>query len=63
MLRAHRLWETLLSREAGLPGDHLHDAAEHLEHYIDADTLETLDVSLGRPDVDPHGAVIPSRPR
>jgi DtxR family Mn-dependent transcriptional regulator len=60
VLRAHRLWETLLSREVGLPGDHLHDAAAHLEHYIDTDTLETLDLTLGRPDVDPHGATIPT---
>lgn len=60
VLRAHRLWETLLSREVGLPGDRLHDAAEHLEHYIDTDTLETLDMTLGRPEVDPHGSVIPT---
>jgi DtxR family Mn-dependent transcriptional regulator len=60
VLRAHRLWETLLSREVGLPGDHLHDAAAHLEHYIDTDTLETLDLTLGRPDTDPHGATIPA---
>ena len=63
VLRAHRLWETLLSREVGLPGDHLHDAAAHLEHYIDADTLETLDLALGRPDVAPHGAAIQTQSR
>ena len=63
VLRAHRLWETLLSREVGLPGDHLHDAAAHLEHYIDTDTLETLDATLGRPDVDPHGSAIPTSNR
>ena len=60
LLRAHRLWETLLSNEVGLPDDHLHSSAHLLEHYIDREILESLSDSLGNPDVDPHGRAIPS---
>ena len=59
LLRAHRLWETLLSNEVGLPDDHLHSAAHLLEHYIDKETLEALSDTLGHPSVDPHGRPIP----
>jgi manganese/zinc/iron transport system permease protein len=51
IVRRHRLWERYLVDEAGMPADHVHDAAEMLEH-------------LGvRPEAgpreDPHGRAIP----
>ena len=51
ILRRHRLWETYLVDEAGLAPDHVHDAAELLEH------LETT--PTGSSSLDPHGKAIP----
>ncbi|MEE2972454.1 MAG: metal ABC transporter permease [Planctomycetota bacterium] len=50
----HRLWESYLVSEAGLAPDHVHDAAEQLEH-----------VRLAPPrsgDRDPQGRPIPPKP-
>ena len=50
----HRLWESYLVSEAGLAPDHVHDAAERLEH-----------VRLAPPrhgDQDPQGRPIPPTP-
>lgn len=60
VLRAHRLWESYLADEAGLPMNRLHRQAEMVEHRLSARDLEALDAHLGHPTEDPHGDPIPS---
>jgi ABC-type Mn2+/Zn2+ transport system permease subunit/Mn-dependent DtxR family transcriptional regulator len=57
--RAHRLWETFLVERVGLPPDHVHPAAEDLEHTLDEPLVERVNDDLGHPERDPHGAPIP----
>jgi hypothetical protein len=59
LVRAHRLWETYLDTHFDLPRDHLHDAAEWMEHYLGADLQEELAAELAGRAVDPHGKAIP----
>jgi Mn-dependent DtxR family transcriptional regulator len=42
LTRAHELWEAFLKREVGLPDDHVHDAAEWIEHHLDDERLEEV---------------------
>jgi Mn-dependent DtxR family transcriptional regulator len=60
LVRKHRLWETYLARDLGLPADHLHAPAHREEHFIAGELLEVLEreVEVG---VDPHGRPIPGR--
>jgi manganese/zinc/iron transport system permease protein len=44
--RAHELWELYLRQEVGLADDHVHDAAEWIEHHLDDDRLTGLEASL-----------------
>jgi manganese/zinc/iron transport system permease protein len=60
LVRAHRLWESYLDTHFDLPRDHLHDAAERMEHYLGADLQEELATELAGRDVDPHGKAIPA---
>lgn len=60
--RAHRLWETFLVDEVGLPSDHVHSSAEEVEHVLTDQLVERLDDVLGHPEKDPHGAPIPRSP-
>ncbi|MFN0051265.1 MAG: metal ABC transporter permease [Planctomycetales bacterium] len=60
--RAHRLWETYLVDQIGLPSDHVHPSAELVEHVLSEQFVERLDDLLGHPDIDPHGAPIPRSP-
>jgi hypothetical protein len=62
LVRAHRLWETYLDTHFDLPRDHLHDAAERMEHYLDAELQEEIAADLAGRDVDPHGKEIPAAP-
>lgn len=57
LVRAHRLWETYLVKEAGIDPSVVHDQAERLEHAHEL--AEQLDEKLGKPDTDPHGSQIP----
>jgi ABC-type Mn2+/Zn2+ transport system permease subunit/Mn-dependent DtxR family transcriptional regulator len=57
--RAHRLWETYLVEQMGLPSDHVHETAEQLEHLLNQQLVEHVDDALGHPVTDPHGAPIP----
>jgi manganese/zinc/iron transport system permease protein len=43
LARAHVLWEQFLQSEIGLPPDHVHDAAEWIEHHLDEDEVKRLD--------------------
>ena len=47
LTRAHLLWEQYLQSEVGLPPDHVHDAAEWIEHHLDEDEVRRLDEALG----------------
>jgi ABC-type Mn2+/Zn2+ transport system permease subunit/Mn-dependent DtxR family transcriptional regulator len=57
--RAHRLWETFLVEKVGLASDHVHPAAEDVEHLLSEQLVERVDDALGHPVTDPHGAPIP----
>jgi Mn-dependent DtxR family transcriptional regulator len=59
VVRNHRIWELYLSRRLDLRDDHLHRDAEDMEHALDDEVLEQIDLALGRPAVDPHGRPIP----
>ncbi len=59
VVRRHRLIETFLVEVMQVPAGLVHDEAERWEHVISDDMAERMDVLLGRPLVDPHGAVIP----
>ena len=59
LVRAHRLWESYLDTHFDLPRDHLHDAAERMEHFLDPQLQEELAAELADRAVDPHGKKIP----
>jgi ABC-type Mn2+/Zn2+ transport system permease subunit len=59
LVRAHRLWESYLDTHFDLPRDHLHDAAERMEHFLDPQLQEELATELADRAVDPHGKSIP----
>lgn len=39
---AHLAWEAYLQRELNLPSDHVHDAAEWIEHYLEEEKVSEL---------------------
>lgn len=59
LVRSHRLWETYMARHFDLPGDHLHAAAEQVEHFLSPELAAELAAELDQPAVDPHGKSIP----
>ena len=61
IVRAHRLWESYLATHFELPHDHLHEPAERMEHFLDADLQEQLVSELAGQTLDPHGSPIPPR--
>lgn len=61
IVRAHRLWESYLAAHFELPHDHLHDPAERMEHFLDAELQEQLANELAGQALDPHGRPIPPR--
>jgi Mn-dependent DtxR family transcriptional regulator len=48
LARAHVLWEQFLTRQVGLAPDHVHDAAEWIEHHLDEEEVRRLDAELAR---------------
>jgi len=48
--RAHELWEQFLRQEVGLEPDHVHDAAEWIEHHLSDERIEAIDHTLHKPD-------------
>lgn len=62
LVRAHRLWEAYLGEHFELPLDHLHDAAERIEHFLGPKLQEQLASELSAPSRDPHGRDIPPPP-
>lgn len=61
MLRRHRLYETWLAREKGVPAEELHRKAQVEEHQLDLEAVDRLANLLGNPRFDPHGDPIPTR--
>lgn len=60
-LRRHRVIEAYLSQALGYPWDRVHDEAERLEHAASDELVDRMAVTIGEPEVDPHGAPIPTR--
>jgi DtxR family Mn-dependent transcriptional regulator len=60
-LRSHRLLETRLARDSGLPPEKWHTAADRAEHALTPEAANALADALGNPRFDPHGDPIPDR--
>ena len=60
-LRRHRVIEAYLSRALGYPWDRVHAEAERLEHAASDELVDRMAATIGEPEVDPHGAPIPTR--
>ena len=58
-VRTHRLWESYLVQELGLPLDHVHEPAHRVEHFLDESIREQLEEQLPQTSEDPHGREIP----
>jgi DtxR family transcriptional regulator, Mn-dependent transcriptional regulator len=59
ILRRHRLWETFLARQLGLPWTDVYPQACDLEHATSEVVEEALEKYLGFPPTCPHGFPIP----
>ena len=59
VVRHHRLLETYLHDELGVPIDRIHAEAEVLEHVLSEELEELMAAKLGHPTHDPHGDPIP----
>jgi len=61
VIRSHRLWESFLCEQGGLPPDHVHDASHVMEHFVTTDMAgELAGKYADRPD--PHGRPVPPEP-
>lgn len=60
IIRRHRLIELFLVQTLGLGWDEVDGDAEQLEHAVSNRLIDRIDELLGRPEIDPHGAPIPS---
>src|SRR5690242_8409697 len=60
-LRRHRVIEAYLTEALGYPWDRVHDEAERLEHAASDELVDRMAATIGEPEVDPHGAPIPTR--
>lgn len=58
LIKRHRLYEAYLG-EIGYPSDHMHDAADRVEHHIPPELIDRIDDAADHPVVDPHGRIIP----
>jgi DtxR family Mn-dependent transcriptional regulator len=61
VVRHHRLLESYLHKELGMPWDEVHDEAEILEHAISEQLEDRIAEVLGHPTHDPHGDPIPPK--
>ncbi len=59
MIRRHRVIETFLVKDLGVPLAEVDAEAEILEHAFSSRLIDRLWDHLGRPEFDPHGAPIP----
>ncbi|HEY3133484.1 MAG TPA: metal-dependent transcriptional regulator [Gemmatimonadaceae bacterium] len=60
-LRRHRIIEAYLAEALGYPWDRVHQEAERLEHAASDELVDRMAATIGEPEVDPHGAPIPTR--
>ena len=60
VLRHHRLLETYLAEQLGVPWDRVHEEAEALEHVLSEYLEARIAAKLGHPTHDPHGDPIPN---
>jgi DtxR family Mn-dependent transcriptional regulator len=60
-LRRHRVIEAYLAEALGYPWDRVHEEAERLEHAASDELVDRMAATIGEPEVDPHGAPIPTR--
>ncbi len=60
VIRAHRLWESHLCDDIGLPLEDIHRQAEIKEHQLTEEEVNRLEEKLGFPVRDPHGDPIPT---
>src|SRR5256885_5552729 len=60
-LRRHRVIEAYLTQALGYPWDRVHAEAERLEHAASDELVDRMAATIGEPEVDPHGAPIPTR--
>lgn len=60
-LRRHRVIEAYLTSALGYSWDRVHDEAERLEHAASDELIDRMAAAIGEPEVDPHGAPIPTR--
>lgn len=61
VIRHHRLIELFLIEALGYSWDEVHDEAEGLEHVVSPLFIERIAAALGHPEIDPHGAPIPTK--
>lgn len=59
IIRGHRLWESYLAKHMELPPDHLHESAEHAEHYLTDTMRRAIAADVNHTSRDPHGKEIP----
>jgi DtxR family Mn-dependent transcriptional regulator len=59
-IRRHRILEVYLTRFLAYDWDSVHDEAERLEHAVSDELIARMARALGDPEVDPHGAPIPT---
>jgi DtxR family transcriptional regulator, Mn-dependent transcriptional regulator len=60
-LRRHRVIEAYLAEALGYEWDRVHEEAERLEHAASDELVDRMAATIGEPEVDPHGAPIPTR--
>lgn len=63
--RAHRLWELYLINQADIPYDHVHRAADDIEHSLPPELVERLEKTLaaeGMLPAEAGGVGVPSSP-
>lgn len=61
VVRAHRLWESYLAEQTGVPEMEWHPRAEEQEHRLTPQQTDELAAKLGHPTRDPHGDAIPQQ--
>lgn len=61
VIRRHRLIESFLAEELGMPWDQVHHEAEVIEHVVSDTVVDLIAAKLGNPTHDPHGDPIPAR--
>lgn len=61
VVRTHRIYETWLARETGLPAENWHGVAHKAEHRLSREDVDAMADKLGNPRYDPHGDPIPTR--